>query len=210
MKFSDLKTDEQGLLPVIIQDYYRGQVLMMAYMDQKAFEKTIATNQVHFYSRSRMGLWLKGETSGHYQEVKEMYLDCDLDTLLIKVDQTGAACHTGKLSCFYHKREKETGNWIQIDQFKGEDILQRIYETILDRKENPKEGSYTNYLFEKGIDKILKKVGEETSEVIIGAKNPGKDEVIYEISDLIYHLSVLMAEKDVTWNEIFTELESRN
>lgn len=209
MKFTDLKLNEQGLIPVVTQDHYSGQVLMVAYMNEESFNKTLATKKVHYYSRSRKALWLKGETSGHFQEVKEMYVDCDSDTLLIKVAQTGAACHTGQLSCFYKALDFETNELIELDKFKAADILKGVYQVIMDRKANPKEGSYTNYLFDKGIDKMLKKVGEETAEVIIGAKNPGKEEMVYEISDLMYHLSVLMAEKGATWEDIYKELEGR-
>lgn len=209
MNFQELKLNEQGLLPVITQDYYSGQVLMMAYMNEEAFNKTIETKKAHYYSRSRASLWLKGETSGHYQNVQEMYIDCDNDTLLLKVLQEGVACHTGRKSCFYKKVNLDTSDVIELDRFKATDLLNGVYEVILDRKSNPKEGSYTNYLLEKGIDKILKKVGEETAEVIIGAKNEGKEEIVYEISDLLYHLSVLMVEKGATWDDIFNELEDR-
>lgn len=209
MKFSDLKTNEQGLITVVTQDYYSGQVLMVAYMNKEAFEKTIETKKVYYYSRSRDSLWLKGETSGHFQYLKELYLDCDNDALLIKVEQVGAACHTNMPSCFYKKLNLDTKTILEIDKFKATDILKDVYNVILDRRENPKEGSYTNYLFDKGIDKILKKVGEETAEVIIGAKNPGKEEMVYEISDLMYHLSVLMAEKGAIWEDIYKELDSR-
>lgn len=209
MKFMDLKLNEQGLIPVVTQDHYSGQVLMVAYMNEEAFNKTLETNKVHYFSRSRQSLWLKGETSGHFQELKELYLDCDSDTLLVKVAQVGAACHTGKLSCFYRSLNTETKELTELDQFKAVDILKGVYQVIMDRKENPKEGSYTNYLFDKGIDKILKKVGEETAEIIIGAKNPGKEEMVYEISDLMYHLSVLMAEKGATWEDVYKELDGR-
>lgn len=209
MNFTALKLNENGLIPVVTQDHYSGQVLMVAYMNEEAFEKTISTKKVHYYSRSRQTLWLKGETSGHFQNLKEIYLDCDSDTLLIKVAQEGAACHTGQPSCFYRSLDLETSEVTELDQFKATDILKGVYNVILDRKVNPKKDSYTNYLFDKGIDKILKKVGEETAEVIIGAKNPGKEEMVYEISDLIYHLSVLMAEKGATWEDIYKELEGR-
>lgn len=209
MNFSDFKLNEQGLIPVVTQDYYTGQVLMMAYMNEEAFNKTMETKKVHYYSRSRKSLWLKGETSGHYQTVMEMYMDCDQDTLLIKAIQNEAACHTGNYSCFYKKIDVDTGEVEELSKFKSSDIFKGVYDIIVDRKVNPKEGSYTNYLFEKGIDKILKKVGEETAEVIIGAKNPGKNEIVYEISDLLYHLMVLMVEKGATWEDIYKELDGR-
>lgn len=209
MKFTDLKLNQQGLVPVITQDFYTGEVLMMAYMNEEAYNKTIETNLVTYYSRSRNSLWVKGETSGHYQHVKELYFDCDLDTLLIKIKQDGVACHTGTYSCFHNKMDNETKEVGKIDESKAVNILRGVYDVVMDRKKNPKEGSYTNYLFDKGIDKILKKVGEETAEIIIGAKNPGKEEMVYEISDLIYHLTVLMVEKEATWDDIFKELDKR-
>ncbi len=216
MKFDNLKLNKDGLLPVVTQDIDSNEVLMVAYMNKEAFDKTLETKKVHYYSRSRQCLWLKGETSGHYQTLKSMSLDCDEDTLLVKVQQEGVACHTGAYSCFYKDIDLEAKEITpKEDKTKATtpesvlSIFEDVYKVILDRKENPKEGSYTNYLFDKGIDKILKKVGEETAEVIIGAKNEGNDEVIYEVSDLIYHLSVLMVEKDVTWDDICKELGKR-
>jgi phosphoribosyl-ATP pyrophosphohydrolase/phosphoribosyl-AMP cyclohydrolase len=211
MKFNDLKLNNDNLLPVVTVDYKSDQVLMVAYMNEEAYNKTLETKKVHYYSRSRQCLWLKGETSGHYQMLKSILIDCDNDTLLLKVHQQGVACHTGSKSCFYREINLDTKEVKDIKQ-QDENVLsifEDVYNVILDRKNNPKEGSYTNYLFEKGIDKILKKVGEETAEVIIGAKNQGNEEVIYEISDLIYHLSVLMVEKDVSWNDICKELDKR-
>ena len=207
MDFKDFKLQD-GLLTVVTQDYLSGQVLMVAYMNEEAYNKTLETRVATYYSRSRQELWVKGATSGHTQEVKAIAIDCDNDTLLLKVAQTGNACHTGSYSCFYRYMDSE-GEFVQVDTFKQKDVFQGVYDTVADRKVNPKEGSYTNYLFEKGIDKILKKVGEETAEVIIGAKNPGKEEIVYEISDLIYHLTVLMVEKGATWSDIYTELDKR-
>lgn len=215
MDFNNLKLNKDGLIPVVTQDIDSNEVLMVAYMNKEAFDKTLETKKVHYYSRSRQCLWLKGETSGHYQTLKHMALDCDEDTLLVKVQQEGVACHTGAYSCFYKEIDLETKNMVEMGdrtKLKSESVLsifEEVYNIILDRKKNPKEGSYTNYLFDKGIDKILKKVGEETAEVIIGSKNEGNEEVIYEVSDLIYHLSVLMVEKDVTWDDICNELGKR-
>lgn len=213
MDFNTFKLNEAGLLPVVTQDIDTDEVLMVAYMNKEAYEKTLETKRACYYSRSRQSLWIKGETSGHYQTVKGMYLDCDEDTLLLKVKQEGVACHTGAYSCFYNEINLDTGEIAEKeDKSKKENvfrIFEDVYNVILDRREHPKEGSYTNYLFDKGIDKMLKKVGEETAEVIIGAKNEGNDEVIYEVSDLIYHLSVLMVEKDVTWDDICKELDKR-
>ncbi len=156
MKFNDFKLGADGLLPAIVQDYMSGQVLMMAYMNEEAYEKTLETKKATFLSRSRNELWIKGDTSGHYQHVKEIAIDCDSDTLLLKVAQDGNACHTGAYSCFY-KYANENGDFAEVDTFKQKDVFQGVFDVITDRKENPKEGSYTNYLFDKGIDKILKK-----------------------------------------------------
>lgn len=208
MKFSDLKTNEQGLVPVVAQDYLSNEVLMVAYMNEEAYTKTLETKKAHYFSRSRNELWFKGETSGHFQEVKSILVDCDDDTLVLKIKQEGAACHTGEFSCFY--REILTvDDMTEVKEVINSRVLEEVYQVVLDRKVNPKEGSYTNYLFDKGIDKILKKVGEETAEVIIGAKNQGPDEIIYEISDLLYHLTVLIVEKDTNWEAIFRELAKR-
>ena len=204
VSFDEMKTDANGLVPCIVQDYRNDEVLMMAYMNRESFEKTLLTGKMHYYSRSRESLWLKGETSGHYQYVKSMTVDCDKDTLLAKVAQVGAACHTGNRSCFYtplFENEEKTKNPMHV--------FESVYNVIMDRKMNPKEGSYTNYLFDKGIDKILKKVGEENTEIIIAAKNPDPEEIKYEISDYLYHLMVLMAEKGVSWDEITDELAKR-
>lgn len=206
----ELKFNEQGLIPAIAQDYLTREVLMMAYMNRESFDKTMETGQVHYFSRSRNELWLKGETSGHFQTVKEIRYDCDCDTLLILVEQQGAACHTEHKSCFYRSVDKDgvVSELDEADSF-GVDSFDYIYDVIVDRRDNPKEGSYTNYLFDKGLDKMLKKVGEETAEVIIAAKNQDKREIICEISDLIYHLSVTMVQSGVLWNDISEELKNR-
>ncbi len=208
MDFKDFKLNEQGLIPVVAQDYLTGEVLMVAYMNEEAYVKTRESKKVHYYSRSRNELWLKGETSGHYQYLKSMLIDCDSDTLVVKVQQEGAACHTGKFSCFY-REILSVDDVNEIAEKIDSRVLEEVYQVVMDRKVNPKEGSYTNYLFDKGIDKILKKVGEETAEVIIGAKNEGPDEIIYEISDLLYHLTVLLVEKETNWEAIFKELAKR-
>ncbi|MCX7749411.1 MAG: bifunctional phosphoribosyl-AMP cyclohydrolase/phosphoribosyl-ATP diphosphatase HisIE [Clostridia bacterium] len=212
----DLKFDENGLIPVIVQDYKTNQVLMMAYMNQEAFHKSMETGRMHYYSRSRKKLWLKGETSGHFQNIKSISTDCDSDALLAKVEQIEAACHTGHYSCFYRDIEKEGLKETSKPVFDAEKvyqddskILKEVYDVIVDRTIHPKEGSYTNYLFEKGLDKILKKVGEETAEVIIAAKNKSKEEIQYEISDLMYHLMVLMVERGVSLDDIYNELKKR-
>lgn len=200
MNFDDIKFNDQGLIPVIVQEYLTNEVLMLAYMNKEAIEKTIKEKVACYFSRSRNELWKKGETSGNYQYVKSFFYDCDKDTILLKVEQIGVACHTGNYSCFF--------NEVFDEKFKQSNILNELFSTILDRKINPKEGSYTNYLFEEGIDKILKKIGEETSEVIIGSKN-SKEELIYEASDLIYHLLVLFVNEGVELSDIFNELDKR-
>lgn len=198
------KLNKDGLIPVIVQDYKTSEVLMLAYMNEEAFRQTLETGRMTYFSRSRNKLWLKGETSGHFQYVKSLRLDCDQDTILAKVHQIGAACHTGNRSCFFtHLVEKE---YKESNPLK---VFEDVYSVILDRKANPKEGSYTNYLFDKGIDKILKKCGEEATEIIIAAKNPDPEEIKYEISDFLYHVMVLMAEKGISWEEITRELANR-
>jgi phosphoribosyl-ATP pyrophosphohydrolase/phosphoribosyl-AMP cyclohydrolase len=204
MDFSEFKLNSDGLLPVIVQDYKTSEVLMMAYMNEEAFDHTIKTGRMTYYSRSRKEQWVKGETSGHYQYVKALTIDCDKDTLLAKVEQLGAACHTGNHTCFF---QPVIGN-----DYNGKNPLQvfeSIYDTIADRKQNPKEGSYTNYLFDKGIDKILKKVGEEATEIVIAAKNPNPEEIKYEISDFLYHAMVLMVERGISWEDVTNELAGR-
>ena len=204
MDFSEFKLNSDGLLPVVTQHYKTSEVLMVAYMNQEAFEKTVKTGRMTYFSRSRQSLWTKGETSGHFQYVKSLTIDCDKDTLLAKVDQVGAACHTGNPTCFF---QPLVG--IDYDETNPLRIFESVYDTIADRKENPKEGSYTNYLFDKGIDKILKKIGEEATEVVIAAKNPNPEEVKYEIADFLYHAMVLMVEKGLTWEDIVKELADR-
>lgn len=203
--FNAFKLNSDGLIPVIVQDYKSAKVLMLAYMNEASYEETIRSGRMTYYSRSRQCLWKKGETSGHYQFVKALDIDCDNDTILAKVKQIGAACHTGNESCFYTNLVKK-----EYDDVNPATILQEIMATVLDRKEHPKEGSYTNYLFEKGIDKILKKVGEEATEIVIAAKNPDAGELKYEISDFLYHMIVLMAQRGVTWDEISRELAKRH
>ena len=204
MDFSEFKLNSDGLIPVIVQNYKTNEVLMLAYMDRDAFEHTIKTGTMTYYSRSRKERWVKGETSGHYQYVKSLSLDCDNDTILAKVDQIGVACHTGSPTCFF-----QTLAGTEYDETNPLQVFESVYATIVDRKKNPKEGSYTNYLFDKGIDKILKKVGEEATELVIAAKNPNPEEIKYELSDFLYHAMVLMVERGVTWEDIVKELADR-
>ena len=204
ISWENLKKNSDGLIPVIVQDYTTNDVLMCAYMNEEAFHATINCGKMTYYSRSRQELWMKGETSGHIQYVKELTADCDFDTILAKVSQVGVACHTGNPSCFFNEIVKK--EYIEKNPLK---VFETVYNIIEDRKNNPKEGSYTNYLFDKGIDKILKKVGEECTEIVIAAKNPDPEEIKYEISDFLYHVMVLMVEKGVTWEEITQELAHR-
>ena len=204
MSFDEFNLNADGMIPVIVQHYKTGEVLMMAYMNEEAFETTVKTGKMTYFSRSRNELWIKGETSGHYQYVKSLTIDCDKDTLLAKVDQVGVACHTGNQTCFF---TPIVGN--DMDETNPLKVFESVYDTILDRKLNPKEGSYTNYLFDKGIDKILKKVGEEATELVIAAKNPNPEEIKYELSDFLYHAMVLMVERGVTWEDITKELADR-
>ncbi|MEF9941055.1 MAG: bifunctional phosphoribosyl-AMP cyclohydrolase/phosphoribosyl-ATP diphosphatase HisIE [Lachnospiraceae bacterium] len=204
MDFSEFTLNSDGLLPVVVQSFKTSEVLMMAYMNREAFDHTIKTGKMTYFSRSRQRLWVKGETTDNFQYVKSLTIDCDKDTLLAKVDQIGVACHTGNPTCFF---QPLVGT--DYDETNPLQVFQTIYDTIVDRKENPKEGSYTNYLFDKGIDKILKKVGEEATELIIAAKNPNPEEVKYEMSDFLYHAMVLMVERGVKWEDIIRELADR-
>lgn len=202
--FSEFVTDSAGLVPCIAQDYKTGEVLMLAYMNEESYKKTIETGRMTYYSRSRQELWCKGDTSGHYQYVKSLKIDCDNDTILAEVKQVGAACHTGNRSCFYRELLNRAGDFVNPLT-----VLTEDYDVIANRKAHPKEGSYTNYLFDKGIDKILKKCGEEATEIVIAAKNPNAEELKYEISDFLYHLMVLMVECGLDWNDIVKELANR-
>ncbi|MBA2134172.1 bifunctional phosphoribosyl-AMP cyclohydrolase/phosphoribosyl-ATP diphosphatase HisIE [Capillibacterium thermochitinicola] len=212
----EIRFDENGLVPAVVQDYKSGRVLMVAYMNAEALQRTRETGQTWFFSRRRNCLWMKGETSGHRQKVKQMMYDCDRDALLILVEQTGAACHTGHYSCFYQDLE---GNEVEnklVDPAlmyatgrEGPAILYELYSLIQERREQLPEGSYTTYLFKEGLDKILKKVGEENAEVIIAAKNKSKEELVYETADLFYHLMVLLVERNIELADIFAELRRR-
>lgn len=204
VQWSDLKLNSDGMVPVIVQDYKTNDVLMLAYMNEEAFNTTINIGKMTYYSRSRQELWIKGMTSGHIQYVKSLTADCDYDTLLARVSQIGAACHTGNRTCFFNEIIKK--EYVEKNPLK---VFETVYNVIADRKEHPREGSYTNYLFDKGIDKILKKCGEECTEIVIAAKNPDPEEIKYEISDFLYHVMVLMVEKGVTWEEITAELSQR-
>ncbi len=212
---SRLKFDKDGLIPAIVQDYEDGAVLMMAFMNRVSLEKTLETGLCHYWSRSRQKLWLKGETSGHTQKVKEAYYDCDADCLLFKVEQKTAACHTGNRSCFYTRIEADgvtdvgEKKFDASDVYSGSDILDKVYGVIMDRKSNPAEGSYVSGLFARGKDVILKKVGEEAAEVVIASKNRSKEELVYETADLWFHSLVALSEAGVTPSEVYAELKKR-
>ena len=202
--WEDLKLNSDGMVPVIVQDYKTDEVLMLAYMNEEAFNTTINIGKMTYYSRSRQELWTKGLTSGHIQYVKSLTADCDFDTILAKVSQVGAACHTGNRTCFFNNIVKK--EFVQKNPVR---VLDTVYQQILDRKNNPQDGSYTDSLFNKGLDEILKKLGEEATEIVIASKNSDTEDVKFEISDFIYHCMVLMVEKGITWEEIANELSQR-
>lgn len=195
------KYDANGLIPVVVQDVHSKDVLMLAYMNEEAVKETLEKKIATYFSRSRQQLWKKGETSGHIQTVHEMRYDCDEDTLLLLVEQAGVACHTLHKSCFYRSMDAPLNATSAV--------LDEIYATVKDRKAHPKEGAYTTYLFEQGIDKILKKVGEESAEVIIAAKGDSDEDLINETSDLLYHLSVLFNEKNIPLQAVYQCLKDR-
>ena len=202
MNIDDLKFDAAGLIPAVVQDAKTGRVLTVAYMNRESLKISMERGLTCFWSRSRQELWLKGETSGNYQHIVSITADCDGDALLVKVEPDGPACHLGTTSCF------EQPVW-ESDE-RHEFSLEALMELIRGRKTERKEGSYTTYLFDKGLDKILKKVGEESTEVIIAAKAEDRRETVYEIADLCYHVLVLMAEQGITPEEIQAELASRH
>lgn len=203
----ELKFNSDGLIPAVLQDTQTKEILMLAYMNKEAFDKTIETGKATFYSRSRKKLWTKGEESGNFMNVDDIYIDCDGDSLVLLVTPEGdkKACHTGKRSCFYRKIE----NSELKEEYVPKNILDELIDVANDRKVNPQEGSYTNYLFEKGMDKILKKVGEEACEVVIAGKNEDPAEISYETADLMYHLSVMLSAQNMSWYDIYKELKKR-
>ncbi|HEX2092645.1 MAG TPA: bifunctional phosphoribosyl-AMP cyclohydrolase/phosphoribosyl-ATP diphosphatase HisIE [Longimicrobiaceae bacterium] len=200
-----LKFDERGLVPVVAQEADTGEVLMVAYADREALLRTRETGRAHYWSRSRGALWQKGETSGHVQEVREVRVDCDGDAVLYRVAQTGPACHTGEGSCFHRRPE---GDGLATAPGSGH-ILSRMEEIVRAREAERPPDSYTTYLFEKGVDKILKKIGEETAETIVAAKNPGTDELRSEVADLLFHLLVLLRVRELPLAQVWKELEER-
>ena len=198
----ELKFDEKGLIPAIVQDHYTKEVLTLAYMNKESLAITIDERRTCFWSRSRQELWRKGDTSGNVQHVVSITADCDGDALVVEVVKDGPACHTGSESCFFNEIYLSD----ELKQFSYEGL----YHLIEGRKTDPKEGSYTTYLFNKGLDKILKKVGEECTEVIIGGRKEDKEETVYEIADLCYHVMVLMVQMGITVEDITRELEKRH
>ena len=202
LSVKDLKFDANGLIPAVVQDYFSKKVLMVAYMNMESLEISLKEGRTCFWSRSHKQLWRKGETSGNFQKIATIKTDCDFDTLLIEVVKSGPACHTGEESCFFN-------DMYMSEEYKDFSI-DALYELIKGRKTNPKEGSYTTYLFDKGIDKILKKVGEESTEVIVAGKGGDADETIFELSDLMYHALVLMAEMNIEPKDVFACLASRH
>ena len=202
LNIDELKFDDKGLIPAVVQDWRSGEVLTLAYMNRESLEISMKEGRTCFWSRSRQELWRKGETSGNTQEIVDIIADCDRDSLVVKVKKAGPACHLGNESCFVDRVwESDTLRDFSPDE---------LYKLIQGRQTDPKEGSYTSYLFDKGIDKILKKVGEETTEVIVAGKGGEKAETIYEISDLYYHVMVLMVQMGITPEEILTELAGRH
>lgn len=202
MNTDDLKFDEKGLIPAVVQDYFSKQVLTVAYMNRESLEISMREGRTCFFSRSRQQLWRKGETSGNTQEIVTIKADCDLDALVVEVIKKGPACHTGSESCFF--------NPVYQSETQQDFSMEALYELLKGRKTNPKEGSYTTYLYQKGIDKILKKVGEECTEVIVAGKGGDKAETIFEISDLAYHVMVLMVEMGIEPKDIFAQLANRH
>lgn len=202
MDFSEFKLNSQGLLPVVVQNYKTSEVLMVAYMNKEAFEHTVKSGRMTYYSRSRNELWVKGETSGHYQFVKSLTIDCDKDTLLAKVEQIGPACHTGNPTCFFQPVAGTGKRDISTLQ-----ILDRMHQSIAYKRANTSRAD--DILAGNGIDKILKKIGEEATELIIASKNPNKKDITHEISDLMYHVISLMVERGIEWDDIAEEFNKR-
>lgn len=202
MNIDELKFDANGLIPAVVQDYFSKQVLTVAYMNRESLEISMKEGCTCFFSRSRQQLWRKGETSGNTQEIVTIKADCDMDALVVEVIKKGPACHTGAESCFF--------NPVYQSEEHQDFSMEALYQLLAGRKTSPKEGSYTTYLFQKGIDKILKKVGEECTEVIVAGKGGSKEETIFEIADLAYHVMVLMVEMGIEPKDIFAQLESRH
>jgi len=205
MDLTQLKFDAQGLIPVVVQDWRDGTVLMVAFMNKEALHKTVTTKSVHFWSRSRQTLWEKGETSGHKLVVKDLFVDCDGDALLVKAEPTGPTCHTGEKACFFSRIDQPG---VKTSEAWG-GILERLYQTIQNRKRQPSNDSYTSRLLDGGVDRVLKKVVEEAGEVVLAGKGGKKDEIIYETADLFFHTLVALGYHDITLQEVYQELATR-
>jgi phosphoribosyl-ATP pyrophosphohydrolase/phosphoribosyl-AMP cyclohydrolase len=205
----ELKFNEQGLLPAVIQDWLDGTVLMLGYMNQEALSRTLATKSVHFWSRSRQKLWEKGETSGHKLLVKDLFIDCDRDTILVKAEPIGPTCHTGQRACFFSKLKEDGLDPAEKSPDAQGGILDSVLRIIAARKAAPQAGSYTTKLFEGGHDKVLKKVAEEAGEVLIAAKGGKRDEIVYEVADLLFHTLVLLGYHDLSLSDVYQELGAR-
>lgn len=203
------KFDEQGLLPAIVQDWLDGTVLMLGYMNQEAINRTLAAKTVHFWSRSRNKLWEKGETSGNKLLVKELFVDCDRDTILVKAQPLGPTCHTGQRACFFAKLEEQGIDDREKTAEASGGILEGVLRTIQNRRQHPQSGSYTSKLFDGGHDKILKKVAEEAGEVLIAAKGGRKEEIVYEVADLLFHTLMVLGYHGISLQDIYQELGKR-
>lgn len=208
MQLSEIKYDSNGLVPVIVQDFENGRVLMLAYANSKAIEKTIESSRSHFWSRSRNRIWMKGEESGNVQYVKGIYYDCDKDTLLYMVIQEGVACHTGNETCFFRALE-ESGDKPEFSAIQQTDYIDKVFDVIQDRKDNPDGNSYVSSLLEDDIERVLKKIGEESSETIIAALKGNNEQIIYEITDLWFHSLILLSKLGLSPREINNELKRR-
>jgi len=205
MDLTQLKFDAQGLIPAVVQDWRDGTVLMVAFMNKEALQKTVTTKSVHFWSRSRETLWEKGETSGHKLVLKDLFVDCDGDALLVKAEPMGPTCHTGEKACFFSRIDEPGAK--TSEAWGG--ILERLYQTIQDRKRQPSRDSYTSKLLDGGVDRVLKKVVEEAGEVALAGKGGKKDEIIYETADLLFHTVVALGYHDITLQEVYQELATR-
>ncbi len=207
--FSQLKFDDQGLIPAVVQDWRDGTVLMLGYMNREALLKTVETNSVHFWSRSRTQLWEKGETSGHKLILKDLFVDCDGDTVLVKAEPVGPTCHTGERACFFTRLDANGQPEAKKTADAWGGILERLYQTIQERKKHPTSDSYTSSLLKGGLDKVLKKVVEEAGEVVLAAKGGKKGEIIHETADLLFHTLVALGYHDITPQEVYQELAGR-
>jgi phosphoribosyl-ATP pyrophosphohydrolase/phosphoribosyl-AMP cyclohydrolase len=209
MTMTDIVFDEKGLLPAVVQDWRDGTVLMVGFMNREALEQTLKTKYVHFWSRSRSALWKKGETSGHYLLLKDLFVDCDRDTMLVKAEPIGPTCHTGERSCFFTRVGEDGTPEAQTTADPLGGIIERIYHTILHRKHIPQPGSYVSSLFEAGSDRFLKKVVEEAGEVVLASKNENRQHVIFETADLLFHTLVVLGYHGIAPHEVYQELAGR-